>query len=108
MTAQAALDAILADARRGQLIGQVPRTKATLQRQQLSTFAGSSTIASASGARLTTIGQPVNAHLLPAFGSLRLEEVTAPRIDAWRAQLVAEGRLANKSISKILAVRSES
>jgi integrase len=42
----------------------------------------------------------IRAHLLPAFGSLRLEDVTADRIEAWKA-LVPVG---NRSKAKILTV----
>jgi integrase len=44
----------------------------------------------------------IRAHLLPAFGSLRLEDVTADRIEAWKAAL----RLSNRTKIKLLTVLS--
>jgi hypothetical protein len=43
------------------------------------------------------------AHLLPAFGSLRLEDVTAERIQAWKASL----RLSNRTKIKLLTVLND-
>lgn len=42
----------------------------------------------------------VRAHLLPAFGSLRLEDVTADRIETWKGTL----RLSNRTKVKLLTV----
>jgi integrase len=42
----------------------------------------------------------IRAHLLPAFGSLRLEDLTSDRIEAWKATLT----VCNRSKSKILTV----
>ena len=42
--------------------------------------------------------------LLPVFGELLLREVTSEMIDAYRIHLVAEGRLAARSINKYLLV----
>ena len=42
----------------------------------------------------------IRAHLLPAFGSLRLEDLTADRIEAWKATLT----VCNRSKAKILTV----
>jgi integrase len=104
MTAKAALDAILADARRGQLTGQVTRTKTTFGEAAAEYLRWIEHDRQRKRSTLDDYRSAVNAHLLPAFGSLRLDEVTAPRIDAWRARLVAERRLANKTINKLLAV----
>jgi integrase len=46
----------------------------------------------------------VRAHLVPAFGELHVEEVTTARVDAWRAQLVMDGRLSNRSVNKLLTI----
>jgi integrase len=104
ITAQAALDAILADARRGQLTGQVATTKATFAEAAAEFLRWIEHDRQRKRSTLDDYRSAVNAHLLPAFGTLRLEEVTTPRVDAWRAKAVAEKRLANKSINKILAV----
>src|SRR6185436_20526 len=42
----------------------------------------------------------IRAHLLPAFGSLRLEDVTSERIEAWKGTL----RMSNRTKVKILTV----
>jgi integrase len=42
----------------------------------------------------------IRAHLLPAFGSLRLEDVTAERIEAWKGTL----RMSNRTKVKLLTV----
>ena len=42
----------------------------------------------------------INAHLVPAFGDLRLEDVTSERIEAWKATL----RLSNRTKVKLLTV----
>ncbi len=43
----------------------------------------------------------LNAHLLPAFGSARLEEITPAAIDRWRGSLTA---LSNRTKNKLLVV----
>jgi integrase len=42
----------------------------------------------------------IRAHLLPAFGSLRLEDVTADRIEAWKATVA----IGNRTKAKVLTV----
>src|SRR4051794_38235301 len=42
----------------------------------------------------------IRAHLVPAFGTLRLEDVTADRIEAWKATL----RVGNRTKIKLLTV----
>src|SRR5215211_5473066 len=44
----------------------------------------------------------LNAHLLPEFGDLAVEAITADMIDAYRARLVAEGKLSARSVNKLL------
>jgi integrase len=41
---------------------------------------------------------------VPAFGDLALEQVTPAVIDAWRSELVTEGRLSNRSVNKLLTI----
>jgi integrase len=43
----------------------------------------------------------LNAHLLPAFGSMRLEEITPAAIDQWRGSLI---ELSNRTKNKLLVV----
>ena len=49
---------------------------------------------------LTDYRSVIRAHLLPAFGSLRLEDVTADRIEAWKGTL----RMSNRTKVKLLTV----
>jgi integrase len=46
----------------------------------------------------------VNAHLIPAFGRRRLEEVTAQAIEQWRGFEMAEGRLPRRTADKLVAI----
>jgi integrase len=46
----------------------------------------------------------VNAHLLPAFGKRRLEEVTAQVIEQWRGFEMGEGRLPRRTADKLVAI----
>lgn len=43
-------------------------------------------------------------HLLPEFGSLPLAAITVDDVDRWRARLVAEGVLTDRTINKLLAI----
>ena len=49
---------------------------------------------------LTDYRSVIRAHLLPAFGSMRLEDVTADRIEAWKGTL----RMSNRTKVKLLTV----
>jgi integrase len=46
----------------------------------------------------------LNAHLIPAFGTRQLEEVTAPAIEEWRGLEMAEGRLPRRTADKLVAI----
>jgi len=100
-TAEQALQAILADARRGTLAGAV-RTGASFadaaaewlryvehdRKRQVSTVVG--------------YRSALSAHLLPEFGHLALERVTPQVIDAYRRRLVQDERLSARTINKLL------
>ena len=100
-SAQAALDAILTDARRGTLQGAVVTG---------ATFADASAewlsyVEHDRKRRPSTIQdyRGVVSHALdPEFGSLPLEGVTMEQIDAYRARLVEEGVLSARTINKRL------
>ena len=49
---------------------------------------------------LTDYRSVIRAHLLPAFGAMRLEDVTADRIEAWKGTL----RMSNRTKVKLLTV----
>jgi integrase len=46
----------------------------------------------------------VNAHLIPAFGDRRLEDVTAQVIEQWRGFEMGEGRLPRRTADKLVAI----
>jgi integrase len=102
-TAEHALQAILTDARRGQL----PDAVATG-----ATFADAAAewlryVEHDRNGRASTIADYRNVvrhSLLPEFGETPLEQITAKWIDAYRAGLVAEGRLSDRTINKLLAL----
>ena len=102
-TAEQALAAILADARRGTLAGTV-ETGATfadaaaewLRYVEHDRKRRPSTVADYRG---------VVTHALdPEFGQLSLEDVSVERIDAYRARLVEEGGLSARTINKRLVI----
>jgi integrase len=103
-TAQAALDEILADARRGRLTGRPTPTGVSFADAAAEFLRWIEHDRERKRSTLNDYRSAVNAHLLPAFGHLRLEEVTTAAVDAWRAQVVIERRLANKTVNKVLAV----
>lgn len=103
-TAQAALDEILADARRGRLMGRPTPSGVGFADAAAEFLRWIEHDRQRKRSTLNDYRSAVNAHLLPAFGHLRLEEVTTGVVDAWRAQVVTERRLANKTVNKILAV----
>jgi integrase len=103
--AQHALDEILADARRGQLLGPVRPS-------------GGVTFGEAAAEWLRYVEQDrkrrpstvrdyrivVEKVLAPALGDAPLAAITRGHIDAFRARLVAEGRLSARTINKYLAL----
>jgi integrase len=104
-SAQEALDTILADARRGQLVGPVRPT-------------GGVTFADAAAEWLRYVEEDrrrrpstlrdyrivVDKVLVPALGHAPLDAITSGHIDAFRSGLVAEGRLSARTINKYLAL----
>jgi integrase len=103
--AQKELDAILADARRGQLVAPARPS-------------GGATFADAAAEWLRYVEHDrkrrpstvrdyrlvVDKVLLPALGEAQLEAITSAHIDAFRARLVVEGRLSARTINKYLAL----
>jgi integrase len=102
-TAEHALQAILTDARRGRLAGAVATGAA---------FADAAAewlryVEHDRKRRASTIEDYRNVvrhNLLPEFGETPLEQITTDWIDAYRAGLVAEGRLSDRTINKLLVL----
>jgi len=102
-TAEAALDELLADVRRGRLVGTV-RTGATFADACADFLAFMERDRQRKRSTMNDYRSAVHRHFLPAFGARPLERVTAAEIDRWRAALVADGRLSNRSINKLLTI----
>ncbi len=83
-TAEAALDEILADARRGRLGGWV-RTGATFTDACVDFLAFMERDRQRKRSTMNDYRSAVQRHFLPAFGARPLERVTSSEIDRWRA-----------------------
>jgi integrase len=99
-TAQAWLDLVLAQARRGELPGMV-RTGATFADAVAEYMRWLEHDRARKPTTLRGYGSIMQAHLLPAFGERRLEDITADEVEAWSATLVTNG-LANATRLRIL------
>lgn len=99
--ARGALQAILTDARRGATQqGRTGLTFAALAEEWLA--AG---VLQRDWSHNTEVDyrSVLRRHLLPAFGELRVESVSASRIEAWRNALVRERGLSRRNVNKIHA-----
>lgn len=100
-TAQAVLDELLVEARRGTL---------PIREKSGATFADAAAewlryAEQERGVKPSTLRDyrtSVRAYLLPAFGHLALEDVTPDRIDLWRSRLLAERRLSRRTVQKVM------
>jgi integrase len=99
-TAQAWLDQVLAEARRGELPGMV-RTGATFADAVAEYMRWLEQDRARKPTTLRGYESIMRAHLLPAFGERRLEDITADEVEAWSATLAASG-LANATRLHIL------
>ena len=99
-TAQAWLDQVLAEARRGELPGMV-RTGATFADAVAEYMRWLEQDRARKPTTLRGYESIMKAHLLPAFGERRLEDITADEVEAWSAELAARG-LANATRLRIL------
>jgi integrase len=102
-SAQECLDAILAQARAGTLPGMV-RTGATFEQAAAEWLRWIRVDRQRRRSTLDGYRSAVRAHLVPAFGSVALEDLTPRRIDLWRTQLVEDGRLSNRTINQLLTI----
>jgi integrase len=101
-TAQAWLDQVLAEARRGELPGMV-QTGASFADAVAEYMRWLEHDRQRKPSTLRDYQSIVRAHLLPAFGGERLEDITTDQIEAWSAGLVATG-MGNRTRLKILTV----
>ncbi|HZL64218.1 MAG TPA: site-specific integrase [Thermoleophilia bacterium] len=98
--AQAWLDQVLAEARRGELPGMV-RTGATFADAVAEYMRWLEQDRARKPTTIRGYESIMRAHLLPAFGERRLEDITADEVEAWSATLAASG-LANATRLRIL------
>lgn len=104
-TAETALDAILADARRGQLTGY--RATGVVFDEAIAEFLRRSEHdRQCKRSTLDDYRSAGRAHLLPAFGGWKLEQVTTVEIEAWVEAWVAAKTHAPRTINKILTIMS--
>jgi integrase len=101
-TAQAWLDETLAQARRGTLPGMV-RTGATFADAVAEYMRWLEHDRQRKPSTLRDYNSIIRAHLLPAFGEQKLEDITTDRVEHWSAQLAATG-MGNQTRLKILTV----
>jgi hypothetical protein len=99
-TAQAWLDQVLADARRGELAGMV-RTGATFADAVAEYMRWLEQDRARKPTTLRGYESIMRAHLLPAFGERRLEDIAADEVEVWSATLAASG-MANSTRLRIL------
>ena len=102
-TAQAALEAILTDARRSALpgIAVVGPTVADAAEEWLRHGECER------GIRASTLSEyrnVVGAHIVPRFGDLPVSAVTRRDVEAWQAELLTRGRISRRTVNKILTM----
>jgi len=102
-TAQAWLEEVLAQARRGELPGMV-RTGATFDDVVAEYMRWLKHDRQRKPSTLRDYGSIIKAHLLPAFADRRLEDITTEQVERWSAQLAARGTMNNRTRLKILTV----
>ncbi len=96
-TAEAWLREVLDQARVGTLPGMV-RTGATFADACAEFLRYMEVDLDRKPSTLTDYRSTIRAHLVPAFGSLRLEDVTAERIEAWKATMTVSNRTKAKTL----------
>lgn len=101
-TAEAALQAKLADARRG--LGISTRTGATFEDAAEEWYRYGCQERDWKPATRRDYRSALNVHLIPAFGAERLEVVTPQAVERWRARAMADGRLPRRTAQKMVAI----
>jgi integrase len=99
--AQAALDAILTDARRGHV--EVMRTGVTFERLAREWLVWGEHERGWKHSTLVDRRSCLRRHLIPAFGHLRIEQLTTPRIERWKSEfLIRTGQ--RRQAAKLVAL----
>src|SRR3954447_542546 len=99
--AQATLEAILTDARRGAL--EVIRTGVSFERAARDWLVWGQYERNWKAHTLADRRSCLERHLLPAFGPLRVEQVTTARIERWKSEWLAE-RGQRRQAAKLIAL----
>jgi integrase len=102
-TAESWLRDVLDEARRGTLAGMV-RTGATFADASAEYLRWIEHDRARKPSTVRDYQSIINAHLLPAFGTRRLEDITSEDIERWAAALTAGGRMNNRTKLKVLTV----
>jgi integrase len=100
--AKAALAAILTDARRGAT--EQTRTGLTFERLAEEWLAAGALERDWSHNTQVDYRSVLKCHLQPAFGELRVESISVPRIESWRNELVGKKGVSRRNANKIHAV----
>ncbi len=100
--AQALLDAILVDARRG--AAAQGRTGVTFEDVAEEWYRRGRLERDWSPSTQRDYRSVLDFHLLPSFGALRIESIKAPRIEAWRNEHVEQHGMSRRNANKLLAI----
>jgi integrase len=101
-TAEAALAAILTDARRG-TVPHSPSSRATVREAAEEWLRHCEWERGVKASTLSEYRSVVEAHIVPHFGDQPIEAVTARQVEAWAAELLASGR-SRRTVNKILTM----
>lgn len=103
--AKAALDAILTDARRGDLLVDDPEATRTYGDACAEFLRYVEHEKDRSPSTVRDYTNAIRRRLVPEFGkSTALSSITTERIDAYRERLLAEGKLSRRSVQKLLVI----
>jgi integrase len=97
--AEALLEEILVEARRGQL--RLRRTGFTFADVAEDWYARGPLARDWSASTQRDYRSVLDAHLLPEFGTKRIETITAEQFERWRARLARDGKRSRKTVNKI-------
>jgi integrase len=100
--AQAMLDAILVDARRG--AAAQGRTGLTFELLAEEWYRRGKLERDWSPSTQRDYRSVLDCHLLPSFGALRVESIKAPRIERWRDEHVEQRGMSRRNANKLLAI----